>query len=197
MKTKRKYIKDTAKFTSKNGVNLVGQSYRQRDYAGRMRTTWEINRTDTKGLYDSKYVDSMSDSIGKMYSTVFPETPESFETYIALWKKRYVLPDIRNGHFRKASSYMLDLHLECDMNSESFDRLVQNTGMLLDAGEIVEYNDEHGVGSFHKTSKKGKYKARHCRWGTSRDETLDLDGVRAFLRSFFRVGYCIEQAEVW
>ena len=100
------------------------------------------------------------------------------------------LPYIRE-YFR--DGYAFDgVYLECDIGKDEFEILKESLKTVLDAGETVHYNDEHGVGSF-RMIEPGKYKASHWRHHVETCENVDFETIVNFIKDFFRIGYLIKR----
>jgi len=189
--TNRKTIK-TVKIKSKNGVDLTVEHYFSKEKYDHGREYYTVYKTASG--YNDGYINSVDNGIGKWYSMSFGEI-KSFDKFCKLWKNRYVFDMLGEGVHSNEKTYQVDLYRGKDVSKEDFDSLMKNIKFLLDKGCEVDYNDEHGVGEFVKKGKK--YKAAHHRYGSTSYETLTIDGIAEFLRSFFDLGYKYEQQDTW
>jgi len=169
-------IDKEVKFKCKN-KDLIGVSGTRKNYRDEILKEWHIY--DTK--YD--YIDSIDNSIGKMYSTSWGEL-KSFQELVSIWKQRYIIENFYEGDHKMPNSYTIDTY-GID-SKEQFDELMIDIAFLLNKDCVVCYNDEAGVGKFYKKGKK--YILVHYRWGTEQKEKGTIKDIAEFLRSFFDIG---------
>lgn len=191
---KRKVIKEVD-FESKNGVPLKLTQYIAIGGYSDGREVWEV----TSGEH---YVGSVDNAIGEFYSMTFKEV-KSPEQLVELYKNRYVfardedfIRDTDEDRKYKKPTYMVDLYSGKEITSEQFSLLLKNIKLLLDKGNCVAYNDEHGVGSFFK--KGDTYEMTHFRYMTERvEKTKTIKKIGNFLREFFDLGYSYTKNNEW
>ncbi len=92
---------------------------------------------------------------------------------------------------------MIDLYRGKELSESELDKIVASTVRLLNKGEEVHYNDEHGVGSFRKSQEGKPYLATHHRHFIETKEPMDKDDIKNFLRNFFDLGYRYEKHDEW
>ena len=188
MKEKQVNIIRTIESKTKNGVPIILQVTEvsgSESISGKSDyNRWVVETADGEWLADAsdQYGDRMHGfHVGKL---------ESPEEYMEIWENRFILPGLRPANSR--AGYMLDdLYLECRTTEEELDQSMESLETVCRDGGTVHYNDEHGVGHFIYLPDSGTYEAHHFRWGAERIEELDLQGIKIFLRDFFRIGYSI------
>jgi len=183
MISKNKKVQRTINAKSANGIPFTVEVATGKDYGGRQIEQWSA------ATEDGEYIDMASNSIGSFHSLSLGslESPEAFAERLATYP---VLKGVELGIFGKL--HLRGLYLECDISQEDFDAMMENAQEAMRMGHEVHYNDEHGVGHFEQTGD-GEYRAVHCRCGTAREDPLDFDGIKEFLREFFRIGYSLHR----
>lgn len=172
-------VTETRETVSADGVELiiragVGSGYREG------RNMWIARRKD-----NDTYIDSVDDSIGEFYSSLYKEL-ENLDEYIEKMRGTYVNQEYwslgtKNQYIFRG--YTIETKKEFDKAIGEMEYLCEHEGVL------CGYNDEHGVGDILYNKESGTYTMHHHRYGTTRtQESQTRQQVADFLRDFHDIG---------